>query len=96
MENKKIENLKNYIDIQNEGSQNDAEVLDSSNVTLENQSEKNGFIVADGKAVAVELPETLLEESALIVERPTIIYKLSDFEGPLDLLLTLIKKPKFQ
>lgn len=100
MENEKIENLKDETEMsQNEGSQNDVEVLVSSKNTNENQNGKstatpNGFIVAGGKAVAMELPETLLEESALIVERPTIIYKLSDFEGPLDLLLTLIKEAK--
>ena len=34
------------------------------------------------------------EEEELFVSRPKVVYRLSDYEGPLDLLLTLVKAAK--
>lgn len=47
---------------------------------------------ADGETVLQSLDGEI--EDSIFVEKEKIIYKLSDFEGPLDLLLALIKEAK--
>ncbi|HKL93741.1 MAG TPA: segregation/condensation protein A [Clostridia bacterium] len=72
---------------QNEVVNPNADVKPQNEVVNPNAKEKplNGAVF--------EEPQD--EDSAeLFISRPTVVYKLSDFEGPLDLLLTLIREAK--
>lgn len=66
-----------------------SESPDSDNSAL--LSNLNSEISAD---ISAEIRPIESEEGDFIIARPEIVYHLSEFEGPLDLLLTLIKAAK--
>jgi len=57
------------------------------------EDEKN-IQTPNGDAEQAAQDAALPEVAEFVVEKPIIVYKLSDFEGPLDLLLPLVREAK--
>ncbi|MDD4839071.1 MAG: segregation/condensation protein A [Clostridia bacterium] len=93
------ENEANFVDALKSGvdSYNVKRQIDENNpesTKIENQpleSNKENSKALNGAVFQEPLDD---ESKDLFIVRPTVVYKLSDFEGPLDLLLTLIKEAK--
>ncbi|MEG2540762.1 MAG: segregation/condensation protein A [Clostridia bacterium] len=70
------------------------ENLDGAVFATENQTGAVSATENQNGAVSATVVEPTAEESEILHIRPEVVYHLSDFEGSLDLLLTLIKDAK--
>lgn len=78
--------------LKSDRTQNGDKDIDEVNMA-ENGGTNNSSENANPKPTTIEEPQD--EDSAeLFLVRPIVVYQLTDFEGPLDLLLTLVKEAK--